>query len=286
MEQGAYAEAEALLQGVARDPAEAARPRERGGRRDAGEPRRAARAMGDWPASETLFRRRSPSTARCSGSDDLALARRSTTWRWCSSSRRSSRRARRSTANPGHPPQAPRQRAPVRRPEPEQHRDALRQAAQAPRRPSRCSRRPWRSTGRRWARHPVVGANLSNLALVDLKTDGLPQAEEYFRQVLELDKKITGEANPPCRRNRVWASSSPASEVRRGRAVPPRGARDEAEGVRRGPLGSCHDEEPARACLTDEGRFAAAEPLLLESRAIIEKQFGPAHDRPGWRRRE
>jgi len=33
------------------------------------------------------------------------------------------------------------------------------------------------------------------------------------------------------------------------------------------------------ACLTDEGRFAAAEPLLLESRAIIEKQFGPAHDR-------
>lgn len=127
----------------------------------------------------------------------------------------------------------------------------------------------------------MIASNLNNLGLVYLRTNNLPKAEEYFRQVLEMDKKTMGEANPKL----AGITQNLGVVFTREKKF------REAEEYLRDALSLKLKTFPANhwevattknllgACFMDEGNYRVAEPLLVESQAIIETQFGPKHDR-------
>ena len=129
--------------------------------------------------------------------------------------------------------------------------------------------------------HPEVAANLSNLGQVARDRGDYRQAETLFAQVVAADRHIFGPNHILVGR----ALNNWAESVRRS-GDPARAARllRESVAIHTTALSAGHWQTAVTRsllgqCLIAGGRFAEAEPLLLDAYATLNREFGSAHTR-------
>jgi eukaryotic-like serine/threonine-protein kinase len=129
--------------------------------------------------------------------------------------------------------------------------------------------------------HPEVAANLNNLALVARDSGDYRKANELFEQVVAMYRQLLGNRHIQVAR----ALNNSAESLRRSgdprRAEPLFG---ESVSIHSEALSPTHWQTASTEmllvrCLTDEQRFADAEPIFNHAYASLEREFGPAHAR-------
>jgi eukaryotic-like serine/threonine-protein kinase len=124
-------------------------------------------------------------------------------------------------------------------------------------------------------------ANLSNLGLLNIERGHLSAAENYSRQVLEMDQKRYGD------NNRYMADDLTQLGIVLTREKKfPEAEANLRKALRIALLKYAPDHwrvavgnNSLGACLSAQKKFKEAEPLLIESYAIIKKRFGPKNER-------
>lgn len=129
--------------------------------------------------------------------------------------------------------------------------------------------------------HPEVSTSLNNVALVVLKRGDFDTAAEMFQRVLELDRKLLGEGHPY-----VAGTERSLGDtlMKAGKGNIAWAHLEEAERIY---LLTYDSEHPnvlvtrsfMGRCLTQQGRYAEAETVLLSVYPLLEEHFGPSHHR-------
>ena len=119
--------------------------------------------------------------------------------------------------------------------------------------------------------HQSLAKALDELALVLEQLSKREEAEALYRESLAIRRKGLGNDHPYVAKPSITSQCS----------TPPKGKLLKRSGCFKKPssLIARHSANLLGGCLTDEGDYTAAEPLLTESAGIVMKQFGPGTER-------
>ena len=129
--------------------------------------------------------------------------------------------------------------------------------------------------------HPEITANLSNLGLLARDRGDYLEADRLFAQVVAADRKVLGPGHVQVGRAlNYWAESA----RRGGDAARAAELLRESIVIHSSALAPDHWQTATTRsllarCLVDLRRFAEAERMLIDAYAVVEKEFGVAHDR-------